>query len=159
MTGTAASVNRVDGAWAQTGTLTFNRPMDGADRVYEQVTEVPPVTIPRAGIWEVGYNARTVVSMPLNVAGGEYVTTALFKNGALIVGSEVLSGIAVGAGPASTQQETQGLSFVHAFAAGDVVTLHAFRIGQTGTASIVSNTDGRTRIAAHWLAPEGDTAT
>lgn len=41
----------VDAAWAQTGTLTFSRNLAGADRTYEQVTEVPAVTIPRAGVW------------------------------------------------------------------------------------------------------------
>lgn len=29
------------GTWVQTGPLTFNRPLTGADRVYEQVSEVP----------------------------------------------------------------------------------------------------------------------
>lgn len=144
-----------DGSWAQNSTLTFSHVLDGADRVYEQVTEVPALTIPRAGVWEVDYNARGAVGMPATTAGGEYVSTALYENGAAIVGSEALIVGTVGAG--SGNQATGGLSFLHTFAAGDVVTLWACRIGQAGSASVVSNTDGRTRISMHWIAPAGDT--
>ncbi|KUN32545.1 hypothetical protein AQJ11_03185 [Streptomyces corchorusii] len=144
-----------DGSWAQNATLQFSHALDGADRVYEQVTEVPALTIPRAGVWEVDYNARATAGMPASTTGAEYVTTALYKNGAAIVGSEAMI---VGVNGAETgNQATGGLSFLHTFAAGDVVTLWAYRIGQTGTASVVSNADGRTRISMHWIGPTGDT--
>ncbi|WP_413808119.1 hypothetical protein [Streptomyces sp. OE57] len=144
-----------DGSWAQNSTLTFTHALDGADRVYEQVTEIPDLTIPRAGVWEVDYNARGAVAMPAATAGAEYVTTALYKNGAAIVGSEAL--IIGTAGAGSANNATGGLSFLHFFAAGDVVTLWAYRIGQAGTASVISNADGRTRISMHWIGPTGDT--
>jgi hypothetical protein len=144
-----------DGSWAQNSTLTFSHALDGADRVYEQVTAVPALMIPRAGVWEVDYNARATVALPASTAGSEFVTTALYKNGSAIVGSEALIIGTTGAGCAN--QATGGLSFLHSFAAGDVVTLWAYRIGQAGSASVVSNTDGRTRISMHWIAPAGDT--
>ncbi|MDP4501063.1 hypothetical protein [Nonomuraea turcica] len=144
-----------DGSWAQNATLTFTHVLDGADRVYEQVTEVPAITIPRAGVWEVDYNARASVAMPAATAGSEYVTTALYKNGAAIVGSEALIIGTTGAG--SANQATGGLSFLHSFAAGDLVTLWAYRIGQAGAGAVHSNVDGRTRISMHWIGPEGDT--
>lgn len=125
------------GTWVQTGPLAFNRPLTGADRVYEQVSEVPELTIRNPGFWEVSYHARTYVT----AAGG--VTTAVFKNGNLIPGSEALR--------ASTEgQDTIGQTFMHTFVAGDVVSLHAYRFGG-GSFSILSNTDGRTAVMAHWV--------
>ncbi|PWI15957.1 hypothetical protein DI272_18655 [Streptomyces sp. Act143] len=156
MTGTAASLDRVDASWAQGSTLTFAHNLTGADRVYEQITEVPPLTIPRAGVWEVDYNARGVVQMPVGVAGAVYSSAALYKNGVIIGGSEAMLAGTNGAG--SVVQATGGLSFLHPFAAGDVVTLWAYRIGTSGNASVVSNADGRTRISCHWLGPPDDTA-
>lgn len=152
MTGTASSLNLVDGSWMQNPTLTFNHPLTGADRVWEKVSEVPALTVPRAGIWEVDYNARGAVSVP--TAAGQYVMTGIYKNGALIVGTEALVVGTAGAG--SGAQATGGISFLHPFTAGDVVELWAFRVGQAGTSAVVSNPDGRTRIMGHWLAPVGD---
>jgi len=47
--------------------------------------------------------------------------------------------------------EHGGQTYLDLFAAGDLVTLHAYRIGQSGTASVISN--GRT--AAHGSWPTG----
>ncbi|MET8609814.1 hypothetical protein [Streptomyces misionensis] len=144
----------VDASWAQNGNLTFAHSLTGADRVWERVAEVPTLTIPRAGVWEVDYNARGAVSLPAATAGAEYVTAGVYKNGALIVGSESLVCGTAGAGTGG--QATGGLSFLHPFNAGDTVELWAYRIGQAGTASVVSNPDGRCRLMLHWLAPVGD---
>lgn len=152
MTGTSAALNRVDGAWVQNASLTFNHALTGADRLWEKVSEVPALTIPRSGTWEMDYNARGAVSAPSATA--QYVMTGIYKNGALIVGTEALVIGTAGAG--SGGQATGGLSFLHPFNAGDTVELWAFRVGQAGVSSVVSNPDGRTRIMGHWIAPVGD---
>ncbi|MFI6290024.1 hypothetical protein ACIBEJ_00475 [Nonomuraea sp. NPDC050790] len=155
MTGTNAVLRpEVDASWAQNATLTFNHTLTGADRVYEQITAVPALAIPRAGVWEVDYNARCAVGLPAG-GGAQYVTTALYKNGTAIVGSEALIVGVTGSGNGA--QATGGLSFLHTFAVGDLVTLWSYRIGQTGSAAVISNPDGRTRISGHWLGPTGDT--
>lgn len=77
-----------------------------------------------------------------------WVTTALFKNEQLLPGTEALSGIN---DTAAVVQDTIGQSFLHTFASGDVLTLHAYRIGQGGSAAIISNGDGRTTVTAHWV--------
>ncbi|MGW2951502.1 hypothetical protein [Streptomyces eurythermus] len=143
----------VDASWAQNATLTFSHSLTGADRVWERVTEVPTLTIPRAGVWEVDYNARVAVGVAAG-GGAMYVVVGIYKNGVLIVGSEAMAAGATGAG--NGVQSTGGLAFLHPFAAGDTVELWANRIG-TGAASVVSNPDGRVRIAAHWIGPTGDT--
>lgn len=146
----------VDASWAQTLSATFNHILDGADRAWEPITAVPTMTIPRAGVWEVSYQARGAAGMPANVPGSEYVVAGLFKNGAFMPGSEAM---VVGVvGQSNGVQGTGGQGFLHSFAAGDTVRLHAYRIGQSGSASLMSNGDGRTRIWAHWLAPVGDGA-
>ncbi|MFJ7489683.1 hypothetical protein ACIQZB_00230 [Streptomyces sp. NPDC097727] len=145
----------VDASWAQNATLAFAHELGGPDRVFEEITEVPPLRIPRAGVWEVDYNVRGAVGIPPGTAAAEYVTAAIYKNGAPIVGSEAMIIGVVGADNGA--QAAGGLSFLHAFAAGDVVTLWAYRIGQAGGApSVVSNPDGRTRLMLHWLGPVGD---
>ncbi|MET8746883.1 hypothetical protein [Streptomyces sp. NPDC004728] len=145
----------VDASWAQTASLDFNHALNGADQAWERISEIPPLTIPRAGIWEVDYNVRGFVALPAGTAASEYVSAGIYKNGALIVGTEGLAAGAYGAG--ITIQGTGGISFLHSFEAGDTMELWAHRIGQTGTAAVMSNPDGRTRLMAHWLAPAGDT--
>ncbi|MEU6036111.1 hypothetical protein ABZ801_11950 [Actinomadura sp. NPDC047616] len=134
--------------WLQTDPLTFRHDLTGADRDYEPVSDVPELTIPFPGVWEISYLARPAISVSTNAA--LWVTTALFKNNALIPGSEAITGL-----QASDEviQNTTGQTFLHKFDAGDRVTLHAYRIGQTGTANILSNADGRTGVMAHWVSP------
>ncbi|CCH32645.1 hypothetical protein ABZ816_37100 [Actinosynnema sp. NPDC047251] len=85
-------------------------------------------------------------------AASLYVTTAAFINGVRVPGTEAIAGGYVNANEVVVQH-TIGLTFVRTFAAGDVVTLHGYRIGKDGTVGIISNGDGRTRISAHWVNP------
>ncbi|MFJ5016985.1 hypothetical protein [Streptomyces griseoluteus] len=51
MTGTAATINApVDGSWMQSAVGTWAHALNGADRVWEVVTELPAIAVPRAGI-------------------------------------------------------------------------------------------------------------
>ncbi|MEU2264930.1 hypothetical protein ABZ568_00450 [Streptomyces olindensis] len=146
MTGTAAGLNRVDGAWVQTGTLTFNRPLDGADRAWEVVTEVPAVTITRAGVWEVNVQARGVAALPAAAAGaGSGVTIGVYKNGALIPGTEAMAVFQSEAeGDQGDQvQASASRQFMHTFAAGDTVQL-----GHTGSARPARQASSATATAA-----------
>ncbi|MER6367439.1 hypothetical protein ABT255_03500 [Streptomyces mirabilis] len=151
----------VDSSWAQgPWSVAGVHDLNGPDRVYEQITEVATMVIPRAGVWEVNYAVRGAAILPANTAGGQYVTAALFQNGAIISGAEVMVvGVTQGAGtgPSHGAQATGSNVFMRFFAAGDQVTLHAYRIGQLGTASVINNGDGRTRVMAHWIGPTGDT--
>lgn len=152
----------VDAAWVQTGTLDFLHSLTGATRAWEVVTEVPTLTIPRAGVWEVNYQVRGVALLPApgvaNIDTG--VVAGMYKNGALVPGTEAMviyqSELALDQG--EQIQAMGSRQFMHTFAAGDTVRLGAFRLGTSGSAAVVSNTDGRTSITAHWVAPEGDTA-
>lgn len=139
----------VDSSWVQTPSLNFSHPVTGGDRVWERISEVPTLTIPRAGTWEVNYDARGAVG---NAATMRYLTAGIYKNGALIVGTEAMV-----VGSTGGVQATGGMSFLHEFNAGDTVELWAYRIGQDGTAVVISNPDGRTRLMLHWLGPIGDT--
>ncbi|GAA4619992.1 hypothetical protein GCM10023196_002230 [Actinoallomurus vinaceus] len=135
-------------AWIQTDPLTFNHALTGADRADEHISEVPALKIPFPGVWEVSYHARPIIQPTTNAP--LYVRTALFRNGARIPSSEAVTGIA---GPNQLLQASAGQTFAHIFAAGDVLTLHASRIGQAGHASVASNDDGRTVVMAHWISP------
>jgi len=151
----------VDAAWVQTDTLNFAHTITGAVRAWEVVTEVPTLTIPRAGVWEVNYQMRGVAVLPapglVNTATG--VTGAMYKNGALVPGTESMvifqSEAALDQG--DQVQATGSRQFMQVFAAGDKVQLAACRLNVDGTSSVVSNADGRTSLTAHWVAPEGDT--
>ncbi|MFF0092679.1 hypothetical protein ACFYSF_22335 [Streptomyces canus] len=151
----------VDAAWVQNGTLNFLHSLTGALRAWETVPEVPLLTIPRAGVWEVNYQVRGVASLPAPgaAASDTGVVAGMYKNGALAPGTEAMVIYhSEGAGDQGKQiQATGSRQFMHTFAAGDTVGLGAFRLGTFGAAAVVSNGDGRTYISAHWLAPEGDT--
>lgn len=158
MTGTSGSINRVDGAWVQTGAVSVSRSITGADRTYVHITEVPTLTVNRAGIWDVRYSARVLTAIPASTAGSQYLTVALFRNGVLLPGSESISGFAVSAGESVSRQEMVGQAFLASLTEGDQITMHAYRIGQVGTTSIHSTVDGRTWVSMHWIAPPGDTS-
>jgi hypothetical protein len=152
----------VDGAWAQTPPIDFLHSLTGASRAWEVVTELPALTIPRAGVWEITYQVRGVAQLPApglaNIDTG--VVASLYRNGALVPGTEAL---VIYHNEASLDQGKQIQASacrqgMHQFAAGDTVRLAACRLATSGIASVVSNSDGRTSITAHWVAPEGDTA-
>ncbi|MEV0149770.1 MULTISPECIES: hypothetical protein [unclassified Nonomuraea] len=141
---TASPQQGASKVWLQTGPLTFAHGLRGANRVHEKVSEVPDLQIPFPGVWEVSYHALHALAM---VAPHLYIQTALFINGVLLPGSEALSGLA---GATATLRATAGQTLLQTFAAGDVVTLHAYRNG-TGDAVIESSGDGRTGVMAHWV--------
>ncbi|SOE31796.1 hypothetical protein [Streptomyces sp. OK228] len=161
MTGTAASLNRVDGAWADSTTLNFLHTLTGALRAWEAIPEVPLLTIPRAGVWEVNFQVRGVALLPAPGAANTDtgVVAGMYKNGALVAGTEamVIYHSELAGDQGKQIQATGSRQFMHLFAAGDTVGLGAYRLGTFGSAAVVSNGDGRTYISAHWVAPEGDT--
>ncbi len=139
--------SRQGSTWVQTGSVDFSHSLTGADHADELISEVPQLQIPFPGLWEIAYHARSYIG--LTSSASLYVRTALFKNGVLIPNTEALTGIQ---GANQAIQSTPGQTVLETFVAGDVVTLHAYRIG-TGTASIISNPDGRTGVMAHWVSP------
>ncbi|HET6502539.1 MAG TPA: hypothetical protein VFG87_17430 [Amycolatopsis sp.] len=146
---TAAVAPRSGGSeWVQTDPIDFYHNFAGADRAYEQVSELPALTIPNPGVWEISYSARTNIGNPAS-ASALYVHTAVFNNGALLPGSEALTGKTYD--PGESSQDTIGQTVQYTFKAGDVVQLYGYRIGQQGSAGILSNGDGRTGITAHWV--------
>ncbi|TVT57824.1 hypothetical protein FNH05_06940 [Amycolatopsis rhizosphaerae] len=134
--------------WVQTDPVDFSHSITSADRAYEQISELPALTIPNPGVWQVSYSARTNIGNPASVSGA-FLHTALFNNGALIPGSEALTGKTYN--PGESSQDTIGQTFLYTFKAGDVVRLYGYRIGQPGFAAVLSNGDGRTGITAHWV--------
>lgn len=156
MTGTGGGL-RGSAAWVQTPLgLEFVHQLTGDTRAWERITEVPALTIPRPGEWRVDYQARGSVIVPSGTAGSQYVAASIYVNGSRVAGSEAIAaGTSSLSSEASADQSTGGVCFVHLFEAGDVVELWANRIGQAGTAQVLSNADGRTSVMAVWLAPAG----
>ncbi|SEG91706.1 hypothetical protein SAMN04489712_13027 [Thermomonospora echinospora] len=132
--------------WVQTGPLIIDQVLTTA---YAQVYPSGlTITIPFAGVWEVSYQARSVVNS--GAANTNYwASTILYKGQSPTDGSQALAG----GGPANLiLQATAGQTVLAAFDANDVVSLYARGIGSQGNnASILSNTDGRITIAAHWV--------
>lgn len=154
----------VDGAWAQTGVLEFNQALPVTNRVWHQVTGATPVTIPRAGVWEIDYQVRGAATLTTNATAAQStgLSTCLYKNGTLMGGSELLVVFhSLAAGDEARQvQATGSRRFVAgAFTAGDQLQLMACQIGAQGTVHVMSNGDGRTYVTASWLGPAGDTGT
>jgi hypothetical protein len=153
----------LNGTWVQTpATLAFRHDLTADAREWDILSEVPTLTIPRAGAWEVNFQVRGWVTLPapgpVQLATG--VTAAMFKNGTLVNGTEVLTvHISEPAGGRGNHvQATGSRQFMHSFNAGDTIQLAARRITTAGSAAVVSNIDGRTYLTAHWLAPTANTA-
>ena len=136
------------GSWVQTGPLTFNRPL-AASNTFQQISEVPALTIPYAGVWWVSYNAYT--GMNVRAGGALGIRTALFNKGVQIPGSEAVSNLATAADVGI--QTTAAHTFLHTFAAQDVVTLQATAYGNGEAAFIASDDNARTAVMAHWVSP------
>ncbi|MEU4469412.1 hypothetical protein AB0G20_37940 [Streptomyces sp. NPDC024017] len=132
---------RQGSTWLQTIPVEFNRTLSGAERADERISEVEELKILHPGVWEISYNARSYTG-----GSGVLVRTALFKNGQLIPGTEALTG------GNAIMQTTAGQTILEKFDVNDVIMLHAYRIG-TGSASVLSNGDGRTGVMAHWVSP------
>lgn len=150
-TSTAAVPSNPGGSrWVATDPVAFTHNLTGADYAYELISEVPELEIPFPGVWEITYNARSYVDASTN-RSALYVSTQLFKNGTtLIPESAALTGINTTNHAAQT---TVGQTVLQKFDKGDKVRLYAARAGQSGTAAILSYSDGRTGITAHWVDP------
>ncbi|WP_242882940.1 hypothetical protein [Actinomadura litoris] len=133
--------------WVQIGPLDINQSLTTA---YAQVHPSGlTITIPFPGVWELSYQARSVINS--GAANTNYwASTVLYKGQTPIDGSQALAG---GGGPANLiLQSTAGQTILVDLEANDVVSLYAKGIGSQGNnASILSNADGRTTIAAHWV--------
>ncbi|WP_336048107.1 hypothetical protein [Streptomyces sp. CA2R101] len=139
------------GSWVQTGPLTFTHALTGLDFDYEHISEVPTLTIPYAGVWEIAYNAHRNLALPSNGAV-LLIRAALYNNGVIIEGSESVSGIQSATGFGF--QSTAGQTLLHTFAAQDQVALYAHRQGPAAAVGgISSGGDGRTGIMAHFVSP------
>ncbi|WP_158714606.1 MULTISPECIES: hypothetical protein [unclassified Streptomyces] len=50
---------RQGSTWLQTSPVDFNHSLTGADRTDERISEIPELTIPFPGVWEISYHARS----------------------------------------------------------------------------------------------------
>ncbi|NMI55962.1 hypothetical protein FNV62_07175 [Streptomyces sp. RLB3-17] len=143
-TTTAASVQG-GSQWVQTGPLTFNHALT---TTAERISEVPELTIPFPGVWELTYHVRT--SFTSGNQKALWIHTWLGKDGVRIEGSETTHGRQ---GPDSESvQDTVGQTVLVTFQTGENVTLHGRYSGE-GNASVLSNDGGRTSVVAHWVSP------
>ncbi|MFI0424933.1 hypothetical protein [Spongiactinospora sp. 9N601] len=133
--------------WVQTGPLDLNQALTPT------YTQIHPagltITIPFPGVWEISYHARSVINVGA-ANSHQWAGTVLYKGQSPIEGSQALAG---GGGPANlVGQATAGQTIFAELDVNDVVSLYAKSIGTAGNnASILSNADGRTAIAARWV--------
>ncbi|MEH0661055.1 hypothetical protein QA860_25645 [Streptomyces stelliscabiei] len=136
---------RKGSTWLQTSPVDFARTISGADRVDVRINEVEELKIPFRGVWEISYQARSYTGGNASVA--QFVRTALFKNDTVLIpGTEALTG------GHAVMQTTAGQTVLEWFDVDDVITLKAYRIGAS-TSQVLSNSDGRTGVMAHWVSP------
>lgn len=157
MSGTAGHISAggappLPPVWEQAmATSTYS--LSAAIGTWEQVATVPTITIAEAGVYDVDYSARAAVIVLAASTG--VLTVGLYKNGALIPGTEAC--LVNAQNDANTQaqniQANVGMPFVHRFAAGDTVELWAKATGTPSQAVVASDANGRTRVDMHRIAP------
>lgn len=143
-----------DGSYMNHPATTATVSLTGADRTWQMLSEFGTSTIVRPGVYHLTAQVRSVRANTTTAAIGSYVTAGLTLNGTVMPGTESLWGGRLEAG--DTEQNTVPIVFLNTLSAGDVIGLAAYRIGQSGTHSVVSNADGRSRVVASWIARVGD---
>lgn len=141
----------------QTPAVGFTHVLSGAQDVYEQVTELTGLTIPTAGIYEIGWTGvgnATITGAGPGTIVAVAAACAVYQNGVLIPNTETRMILNSQGSPTTDQPALQlhasgsGTRVIQC-AAGDVLTMWAKRVADAGTTTqILSNNAGRTRIAA-----------
>jgi hypothetical protein len=152
----------------QSPAASFTHALSGATGVFEKITEVSDLTIQESGLYEVTCSIYGSALIQAEAASATQTTAitfgAIYKNGAVIAGTEcvaasVLEG-SLGAGvptePVLQMQATGSSAQFVSLVAGDVLSIYGGRAfsGSVATAhSILSNTNGRTSLAAMRVRP------
>lgn len=142
--------------FVQTGNRTFVYELDGADGVFEQVTDIPPVIVPLDGIWVVTVDVRGTAVITPTASGVDAVAAVLAElrlNGALVPASQttvsrIARDLTTTVQPQFEVSTTGSVTRVMTLAAGDLITVWGARMGTPVgvTTQIVSNGNGQTRL-------------
>lgn len=141
----------------QTPANNFVRTLSGTAGIYEQVTELPGLVIPTAGIYLIGWsgcgNATNTAASPGNIVSTS-CACAVYQNGVLIPDTETRmmlnsQGTSTVDQPSLQLHGTGSGQQIIQCAAGDTLTLWAQRNSDPGTTTqILSSSGGRSRITA-----------
>lgn len=143
------------------GNADFTHNIAAAINVWEQVTELPAVTIAQAGTYLLDWEGSCNATIPVDAPGVSNiraeVSTSLYRNGAQVPFTET-KGVLVSQGTPAAGMTIPSLqihanshgSRVVSCAAGDQFTLWAKRVSNTASAiyQVLSNDAGRSRITA-----------
>lgn len=141
--------------WYQTAPVIFTRNLAGAADVYEQVTELPALTLPVAGLYIVAMDVCGVATITGTTAAlGASVSAQLRRDGVLVPNTETRIS-AVSQGVASTAEPALGVTAtgtaidaVQSDGTTQLTVWASRNVGGASTAAILSNAVGRTRITA-----------
>lgn len=164
----------IDGSWVQTESTTFLHTLAGPSWEFEPVPALPPVTIPRAGWWDVDYQVRAASAIHDTNTGTldrqNGIGAGLLHNGTVVPGTEmtvIMQMQQPGDQGRHLQTETSRRR-VLALAAGDTLALAARPFTDppdgnptvigAGVAQVLGDANGWTHITARWLGPVGDGA-
>lgn len=146
----------------RSATENFTHTLDGANGVLEEIAEIAPLVVPVAGLWVVTWDVHGNVNNTAAAPGTAVATNvfaALFKNDAIVIGTETAVGInsqgaAVTAEPGLQLHMTGSGTDVLDLAVNDELSLYAARASDAGTTTqVLSGPTGRTRIRAWRLGP------
>ena len=141
----------------ETAAVAFTRTLSGTADVYEEVTELPDLQLTTPGRYIVAYEATgnaTITSAGAGVTVAAACAMALYKNGVLVSNSETRLTLNSQGQATTTEPALQihgsgtGLAVVTSDG-DDLFTIWAARNSVAGTTTtIISNSNGRTRIRA-----------
>lgn len=143
--------------FVQSAAVSFSHTLSGVG-VYEDISEVPDITIAVDGVYEVTAEAAgnaTITSAIAGTAVAASVSLALYKNNVLVPNSETRAILNSQGSPTTAEPALQlhGSGSVTRYVtcvAGDTFQLYGARVSDAGTTSqIVSGTTGRSRLSAH----------
>lgn len=147
--------------FAETSLLTFEFILNGAQDVFEEVTDLPELIVPEDGLYLVIYDARGKAAVQSVAAGsivGASVSAQLRIDNVAVSNSErmlaaTVQGLPGLEQPAMQTQGTGSCSTILQLNQGDGLSIWAKRNADAGTVtSVMSDDDGRTSIVIYRLA-------
>lgn len=151
----------LDSHFAESSLHTFEFVLNGAQDVFEEVTDLPELVVPVTGLYIVVYDARGKAAVQSVAAGsivGASVSAQLRIDNVVVPNTErmlaaTIQGLPGLEQPALQTQGTGSCTTILQLNAGEGLSVWAKRNADAGTVtSVMSDDDGRTSIVIYRLA-------
>ena len=143
-------------AMTQLSVMSANRTLTAASGTWEQITELPSLTVQESGLYRLDWAAQGQLTMPAGAFTGT-TKVGVFKAAVIIPNTEtkLVGGVGSAAGAAIGMLTAGSGSIPVSLNVGDVISMYGQRVfSAAGSTHIIySDVDGRTRLSLERIRP------